>query len=83
MDHHSDKLFIVCISIVFLVMIIAISAFHINDRILMAKNIETAIEKGISPLSVRCSYSKGDEPICVAYAANAESSVVQSISTKK
>lgn len=83
MSTYSDNLFIICLSVVFFSLIVAISAYSINDRVLMSKNIQTAIERGINPLSVRCSYSKGDEPLCVAYAANSESSVVESISTKK
>lgn len=36
---------------------------------LMAQNIETAISKGLDPLSVRCSYAASTDNICVAYAA--------------
>jgi hypothetical protein len=37
---------------------------------LMAQNIETAISKGLDPLSVRCSYAHSMDNICVAYAAS-------------
>jgi hypothetical protein len=36
----------------------------------MAANIENAIAKGVDPLSVRCSYVKSDDIICIAYASN-------------
>jgi hypothetical protein len=39
----------------------------------MAQNIDNAIAKGIDPLSVRCSYAKSDDIICVAFAASAQS----------
>jgi hypothetical protein len=43
--------------------------YYLNDRKLMAANIENAITKGIDPLSVRCSYAHDYDVICVAYAA--------------
>jgi hypothetical protein len=36
----------------------------------MAANIENAIAKGIDPLTVRCSYAKSDDIVCIAHAAN-------------
>jgi hypothetical protein len=40
-----------------------------NERKLMASNIESAITKGIDPLTVRCSYAKDYDTICIAHAA--------------
>jgi hypothetical protein len=37
----------------------------------MASNIENAIAKGIDPISVRCSYAKSDDIICIASTHNA------------
>lgn len=34
----------------------------------MKSNIESAIVKGIDPLSVRCAYSTGYDQVCMAYA---------------
>lgn len=42
---------------------------NIKSNELMAQNIETAISKGLDPLSVRCSYAASTDNICVAYAA--------------
>jgi hypothetical protein len=44
--------------------------YNINDRILMSKNIDSAIAKGMDPLSVRCSFVTNTDTICVAYAAS-------------
>jgi hypothetical protein len=33
----------------------------------MASNIKDAISSGINPMSVRCSYAKTDDAVCVAY----------------
>lgn len=62
----------ICGSIIMLSVITGIGLYLINDRQLMAKNIETAISKGIDPLSVRCSYAIGSDIICVAYAASVQ-----------
>lgn len=64
------KVAIISVGIILLSLIIALTSYAINDRNLMAKNIETAISKGIDPLSVRCSYVKSDDIICVTYAAS-------------
>ena len=49
----------------------------------MAKNIQDAIAKEIDPLSVRCSYARGDDPVCIAFAARKNESVLQSVTPKK
>jgi len=71
------------ISIVILASIIGISVYHITDRSLMAQNIDNAIAKGINPMSVRCSYVRGDDPICIAYAAKGEDPTLPATLTKK
>lgn len=48
--------------------IVAVSLNYINDRSNMAKNIETAISKGVDPLSVKCAYETNPTATCVAYA---------------
>lgn len=50
--------------------IIGTAIYQINDRVLMAKNIDNAIAKSVDPLSVRCSYADGKDMICVAYGAS-------------
>ena len=46
--------------------------YNINDRNNMAKNIEAAISRGVDPLSVKCAYETGHNPICITYAATAK-----------
>ena len=57
-------------TIVIVSAIIGASVYNINDRMLMSKNIDNAIAKGVDPLSVRCSYADGKDMICVAYGAS-------------
>ena len=56
-------------TIIILGAITALCIYGLNERRLMASNIEGAISKGIDPLSVRCSYARGDDIICVTHAA--------------
>jgi hypothetical protein len=66
-----DSTFIVCITLILLAAIIGVSYYYVTDRTLMASNIENAIAKGIDPISVRCSYAKSDDIICIASTHNA------------
>lgn len=59
---------IIALAVILLTFISSVAYYFVNDRILMAKNIETAISKGVDPLSVRCSYASGSDNVCVAYA---------------
>jgi hypothetical protein len=61
---------IISVSLVLITAIGSIGYYNIQDRTLMASNIESAIAKGVDPLSVRCSYVNGADTICVAYAAS-------------
>ena len=60
---------IVAVGLTMIAMIIGVSIYNVNDRSLMAKNIDSAIAKGLDPISVRCSYVTNTDTICVAYAA--------------
>lgn len=64
---------VVSFTLVLLAAIFGLGYYNISDRSLMAQNIDNAIAKGIDPLSVRCSYAKSDDIICVAFASSAQS----------
>jgi hypothetical protein len=72
-SNKQNTILIVCLTIVLLTFIFSLVYYSISDRKLMASNIEAAIAKGIDPLAVRCSYAKGDDNICVAYAISNKS----------
>jgi hypothetical protein len=65
----SNDLVVLAITFVVLATIIAVCYYAMNDRKLMASNIEDAIAKGIDPLTVRCSYVRDYDTICIAHAA--------------
>ncbi len=57
------------ITLILLSIVVAMGAYAMNDRKLMAANIESAIAKGIDPLTVRCSYARDYDTICITHAA--------------
>jgi hypothetical protein len=57
-------------TIVIVSAIVGAVVYNVNDRILMSRNIDNAIAKGVDPLSVRCSFADGRDMICVAYGAS-------------
>ena len=63
---------IIAVTVVIVSAIMGGTYYNINDRILMSKNIDSAIAKGMDPLSVRCSFVTNTDTICVAYAASSK-----------
>lgn len=72
-DSNADlgviKAGIIALGLILIALIIGVTIYNVNDRALMAKNIDAAIAKGLDPISVRCSYVTNTDTICVAYAA--------------
>ncbi|MEN9388931.1 MAG: hypothetical protein RLY61_15 [Candidatus Parcubacteria bacterium] len=73
-----DSVLVVCITLVALAAIISYAQYKINDRNLMSNNIKDAITSGVNPLSVRCSYAKSDDAVCVAYSFSGNTSIPSS-----
>jgi len=57
----------VSIMILLCTIIISYAFYNVNDRNNMAKNIESAIQKGIDPLSVKCAYETTANAVCITY----------------
>ena len=70
MEKGLSSITTVSVTLVLLSIVAAICLYGLNDRKLMAANIENAIAKGIDPLTVRCSYAKSYDIVCIAHAAN-------------
>ena len=70
MEKGLSSITTVSITLVLLSIVAATCIYGLNDRKLMAANIENAIAKGIDPLAVRCSYAKSDDIVCIAHASN-------------
>jgi hypothetical protein len=66
------KTIVIGVSTVIISVIIGATYYNVNDRILMSKNIDSAIAKGLDPISVRCSFVTNTDTVCVAYAASSK-----------
>jgi len=66
------KTIVIGVSTVIVSVIIGATYYNVNDRILMSKNIDSAIAKGLDPISVRCSFVTNMDTVCVAYAASSK-----------
>jgi hypothetical protein len=65
---------IVSVALIVISIVIGVTYYNVNDRKLMSGNIDSAIAKGIDPISVRCSFAISGDTICVAHAASMGSS---------
>lgn len=59
----------ICVTFVLSTGIIGGFMYHINDRNNMSKNIESAISKGVDPISVKCAYETSTQTVCALHAA--------------
>ena len=59
-----------CVTAIITISIISFTAYETvtTEKRLMHTNIETAINKGIDPIAVRCSYANPTDNVCLAYA---------------
>lgn len=75
MKQYLEKIdgFYLSILIIILSTVVSVAIYNIHENSLKAQNMNTAIEKGIDPLAVRCSYAHSQDIICVAFAASAQS----------
>ena len=60
--------FIVCGTILFGSLIASATIYNLNEQNNFSKNMESAITKGVDPLSIKCSYEKNPTSTCIAYA---------------
>jgi len=58
---------VVSFTIVIGSMIAGATIYQINERNNFAKNMESAIMKGVDPLSVKCSYEQTSTATCITY----------------
>ena len=59
---------VVALLVTFGVFMVYIVCNNVNKRDeLFAKNMETAISKGVDPIAVRCAYNDARDDICITY----------------
>lgn len=62
--------FVISAAIVAITFIGCITYYKYSEQQSIKSNIESAIVKGIEPLSVRCAYANANDNICIVYAAS-------------
>lgn len=67
MEKKETLALIVGATLIAITLISCATFFHYNQTLAVKSNIESAIVKGIDPLSVRCAYGDNSH-VCVAYA---------------
>lgn len=72
---NETRVFIIAILIAFISIIFSITYYNVAHLQSIEKNVETAIQKGIDPVAVRCSYSNEKDNVCVAYAASHQNQI--------
>ena len=50
-------------------LIASVTFYNLKKDEAIQSGINTAIEKGIDPIAVRCAYSSGEDKLCIVYAA--------------
>jgi hypothetical protein len=55
--------------LVLITAVFCLTFYTYNQTLAIKSNIESAIVKGIDPISVRCAYGSAADNICIAYAA--------------
>lgn len=55
--------------IVLLTMIVTVGVVYHSQDQSKSKDIQTAVDKGVNPLAIRCAYAPEHDRICLVYAA--------------
>lgn len=62
--------FLVAVVICFCSVIGSVTYFNVVQQEKFAENLKFAMDRGIDPMAVRCSYDERSNSVCVAYAAS-------------
>jgi hypothetical protein len=73
-----ENVFTVAIVTAFITLVGSITYFKVIELNKIESNVQSALEKGIDPLAVRCAYATQTDTICIAYAASKTNFQVQS-----
>lgn len=56
--------------ICFMTVVVSMAYYYAKEQENIAKSMALAMERGIDPMAVRCSYAKTNDMVCVAYSAS-------------
>lgn len=71
--NDTSKHVVAIISSIVIITVAAIAAVAYSSQTrhqLMAKDIQTALDKGVNPIVIRCAYADEGDRICLVYAAS-------------
>ena len=66
---NENHTFIISLLIAFVSLIGSVVYYNVNQLKSIESNVQSAIEKGIDPIAVRCAYANERDVVCVAYAS--------------
>lgn len=66
---NENNTFIISVLIAFVALISSVVYYHVSQLKSIETNVQSAIEKGIDPIAVRCAYANERDVVCVAYAS--------------
>lgn len=69
-DNTAVLTLMICAMIFLMSVVVSVTLNQLNDKNNMAKNIESAISRGVDPISVKCAYEMTPSSTCIAYALN-------------
>lgn len=69
----NDRVFTISVLLAIVSLIFSITFYKYSELKSVERNVESAIVKGIDPVTVRCAYAGERDVVCVAYAASASS----------
>jgi hypothetical protein len=78
----NNNVFTVSLLLAILGLLFSLVFYKYTEVKSLERNIESAIVKGIDPITVRCAYAVSNDLICVAYAASHQSPQISSKSGK-
>lgn len=58
---------IVAFTLVIMCAILSTVIYKYQEKTMLMKNIELAMNKGVDPIAVRCAYAGHDDALCIAY----------------
>jgi hypothetical protein len=65
-----ERLIVVCITTLAISGVGSGTFYKYQQDVMMSRNIENGIVKGIDPLAVRCAYANTSDTLCIAYASS-------------
>ena len=65
----NDRVFTISVLLAIVSLIFSVTFYKYSELKSVERNVESAIVKGIDPITVRCAYASERDVVCVAYAS--------------